>query len=331
MGARAGVIFVGVILPPPLRPGDPVRVIAPASPFDPAAFEKGLAVLDRRLGLVPRMRADVTARRGYLAGDDARRVEEWREAVADPEAKAIFCARGGYGAMRILPAVDPAPLLEHPRMLVGFSDVTALHAALNRAGVATVHGPVVTQLGRAPEDAIAHLEQLIFRRAPRPGAFDVPAPGAGVVATRTLRPGRASGPLVGGTLMILAHLLGTPFAPVLDGAILFLEEVGERPYRIDRCLTQLRLSGALDGVAGIAVGQFTQCDDGGQLGLDVVRETALALGVPAIEGLPCGHVDENLALPFGARATLVAPDLGEEGPPRLLFDGWLGRDVRSVA
>jgi muramoyltetrapeptide carboxypeptidase len=330
MGARAGVIFARVILPPPLRPGDPVRVIAPASPFDPAFFEQGLAVLSGRLGLVPRMRTDIVARRGYLAGDDTRRVEEWREAVSDPESKAIFCARGGYGAMRILPAVDPTPLLDRPRMLVGFSDITALHAVLNRAGLATVHGPVVTQLGRAPEDALAHLEQLLFRRAPPPGAFEVPAPGAGLVATRTLRPGRASGPLLGGTLMIIAHLLGTPFAPVLDGAILFLEEVGERPYRIDRCLTQLRLSGALDGVAGIAVGQFTGCDDGGQLGLDVVREAALALGVPAIEGLPSGHLDANLALPLGARATLVAPAPGEEGPPRLLFDGWTRGDVRSV-
>lgn len=313
-----------MILPPALRPGDAVRVVAPAGPFDPAGFEKGLAVMSGRLGLVPRMRSDIVARRGYLAGDDTRRVEEWREAVADPDARAIFCARGGYGTMRILPAVDPAPLLDRPKVLVGFSDITALHAVLNRAGLATVHGPVVTQLGRAPEDAVAHLEALLFRRAVRPGAFDVPAPGAGVVAARTVRPGRASGPLLGGTLTLLSHLAGTPFAPILDGAILFLEDVGERPYRVDRCLTQLRLAGMLDHLAGIALGDFVDCDENGLLGLDAVREAALDLGVPAVEGLPCGHVDGNLALPFGARATLVAPAPGEEGPPRLLFDGWTG-------
>ncbi len=311
-----------VIVPPPLRRGDAVRVIAPSSPFEPHAFERGLEVLSGRMGLVPRLRDDVTARRAYLAGDDARRLDEWREAVADPEARAIFCARGGYGAMRLLPSIDPAPLLERPKLLVGFSDVTALHAVLNRAGLATVHGPVVTQLGRAPEDAIAHLEALLEGSAARAGAWELPAPGAGLVAARTIRPGRASGPLLGGTLAILAHLQGTPFAPRLDGAILFLEDVGEKPYRIDRYLTQLRLAGALDGIAGFALGRLSGCDDAGVLGADVVREVALGLGVPAVEGLPAGHEDANFALPLGARATLVAPALGEEGPPRLLFDGW---------
>jgi muramoyltetrapeptide carboxypeptidase len=311
-----------VIIPPKLRRGDPVRVIAPSGPFEPAALEKGLHVLSDRLGLEPRMRADVTARRGYLAGDDARRAEEWREAVADREARAIFCARGGYGAMRILPAVDPARLADSPKLLVGFSDVTALHAALNRAGIATVHGPVVTQLGRAPHDAVRHLEALLFEEPPRAGAWAIPAPGAGLVAERTVRPGRVSGPLLGGTLTILAHLAGTPYAPRLDGAILLLEDVGERPYRIDRCLTQLALSGALAGLAGVALGRFTACDDGGLLAGDVVREAVQALGVPAVEGLPVGHDDANFAVPLGATATLVAPAPGEEGPPRLLFDGW---------
>ena len=299
-----------------------MRVIAPSSPFDPEAFARGLEVLSTRLGLVPRVRPDVTARRAYLAGDDARRLEEWREAVADPDARAIFVARGGYGAMRILPGIDPAPLLERPKLLVAFSDHTAIHAVLNRAGLATVHGPVVTQLGRAPEDALVHLEALLSGSAPRAGAWDVPAPGAGLVAARSIRAGRATGPILGGTLTLLAHLQGTPFAPRLDGAILLIEDVGEKPYRIDRYLTQLRLSGALDRLAGIAVGQLTGCDEDGVLAADVVREVALALGVPAVEGLPVGHQDANFAVPLGTRATLVAPAPNEEGPPRLLFDGW---------
>jgi muramoyltetrapeptide carboxypeptidase len=319
-----------VIIPPKLRRGDPVRVIAPSGPFDPAVLERGLHVLSDRLGLVPRMRSDLSARRGYLAGDDARRAEEWREAVGDREARAIFCARGGYGAMRILPAVDPARFAESPKWLVGFSDVTALHAALNRGGVATIHGPVVTQLGRAPDDALRHLEALLFEEPPHPGAWGLPAPGAGLVAERTVRPGRARGPLLGGTLTILAHLAGTPYAPRLDGAILLLEDVGEKPYRVDRCLTQLALSGALAGVAGVAVGRFTACDDGGQLALDVVREAVLALGVPCVEGLPVGHDDANFAVPLGVAATLVAPGPGEEGPPRLLFDGWSARPLAGT-
>jgi muramoyltetrapeptide carboxypeptidase len=295
-------------------------VVAPGSPFEPAAFQAGLAVLRDRLGLVPRLRDDIAARTGYLAGDDARRLEEWREAVADGEARAIFCARGGYGAMRLLPAIDPAPLRARPRLLVGFSDVTALHGLLNRAGLATVHGPVVTQLGRAPADAVAHLEALLLGRASRPGPWDPPAPGAGLTGAATITPGRASGPLLGGSLTLLAHLCGTPYLPPLEGAILALEDVGERPYRLDRYLTQLRLSGALDRLAGVAVGQLTDCDGGDGAAAEVVRRLVRALGVPAVEGFPFGHEDRNLALPLGPRATLVAPGPGEEGPPRLLFD-----------
>lgn len=317
-----------MILPPALRPGDVVRVIAPASPFDPEPFERGLEVLSRRLGLEPRMRDDVAARWRYLAGDDARRIAEWREAVADPEARAIFCARGGYGAMRLLPAIDPAPLLARPKLLLGFSDITALHAHLNRAGLATLHGPGVTQLSRLPEEALVHLDALLRRSASPTG--DAPrAAGAGLAGRATVRAGRATGPLLGGSLTLLSHLAGTPYAPRLAGAILLLEDVGEKPYRLDRYLTHLALTGALRELAGVAIGQLTGCDDANAHGADVVREAVLALGVPAIEGVPCGHEDANFAVPLGARATLVAPAPGESGVPRLVFDGWTegGRGV----
>ena len=293
-------------------------MVAPASPFDPAALEAGLAVLRGPLGLRPRFRPDLSARAGYLAGDDGRRLEEWREAVADREARAIFCARGGYGAMRLLPAIDPAPLLREPKLLVGFSDLTALHALLNRAGLATVHGPVVTQLGRAPDDAVAHLKALLYGEAPRPSAWGAPEAGAGLAGGATVTPGRARGRLLGGSLALLGHLCGTPWMPLLEGAILILEDVGERPYRLDRYLTQLALAGALRGLAGVAVGQLTDCD--GEAGAEVVRRLVGALGVPAAEGFPFGHEDRNLALPLGPQATLVAPGPGEEGPARLLFD-----------
>jgi muramoyltetrapeptide carboxypeptidase len=301
-----------------------VRVIAPSSPFDPEGLARGLAVLRDRLGLVPRHRPDLAARHRYLAGDDARRLDEWREAVEDVEARAIFCARGGYGAMRLLPFVDPAPLLARPKLVVGFSDVTAFHAVLNRAGLATVHGPVLTQLGRAPEPAIVHLEALLSGARARSDAWSAPAPGAGLVGSGVLRAGRASGPLLGGSLALLAHLCGTPFLPSLEGALLLLEDVDEKPYRLDRYLTQLRLAGALEGVAGVALGQFTRCDTPDLRGEEVVREWAAGLGVPAVEGLPVGHEDANFAVPLGAPATLVAPGPGDEGPPRIVFDGWAG-------
>jgi muramoyltetrapeptide carboxypeptidase len=327
-GPPASVILRAVILPPALRPGDVVRVIAPASPFDPEPFERGLEVLSRRLGLEPRMRDDVAARWRYLAGDDARRIAEWREAVADPEARAIFCARGGYGAMRLLPAIDPAPLLARPKLLLGFSDITALHAHLNRAGLATVHGPGVTQLSRLPGEALVHLDALLRRSASPAG--DAPlAAGAGLAGRATVRAGRATGPLLGGSLTLLSHLAGTPYAPRLAGAILLLEDVGEKPYRLDRYLTHLALTGALRELAGVAIGQLTGCDDANAHGAEVVREAVLALGVPAIEGVPCGHEDANFAVPLGARATLVAPAPGESGAPRLVFGGWTegGRGV----
>jgi muramoyltetrapeptide carboxypeptidase len=306
--------------PPPLRAGDVVRVIAPGSAFDIPAFEAGLSVLRDRWGLRTRVRDDVTARTGYLAGDDRRRLAEWDEAVADEEATAIFCARGGYGVMRLLPSVDPAPLLERPKLVVGFSDITALHALLNRAGLATVHGPVVTQLGRAPAEALDHLWALVSGRHAGPGAWEVPPPGRGLSGGVTCVPGRARGPLLGGSLTLLAHLCGTPFLPSMEGTILALEDVGERPYRLDRYLTQLKLAGALEGLAGVVLGQFTGCDGGDGSADEVVRGLLGELGVPMVAGFPFGHEDRNLALPLGPCATLVAPSAGDQGPARLLFD-----------
>lgn len=309
-----------MIRPLPLRPGDVVRVVAPSGPFDVEQFELGLAILRDRFGLVPRMRPDVTARNGYLAGDDARRAEEWAEAARDPEARAIWCARGGYGAMRILPRLEPARVLHPPKWVIGFSDVTAIHAALNGAGLATVHGPMVAFLARTPPAALDHLEALLFGRARRPAGGGAPGPGAGVAGTGVIRPGVASGPLLGGSLTLLSHLVGTRWLPRLAGAVLFLEDVGEEPYKLDRYLTHLRLSGALDGVRAVCLGQFAASDKDGISALDTVRGLVRALGVPAIEGLPSGHERDNHALLLGAVAHVVAPAPGEPGVPRLVFE-----------
>jgi muramoyltetrapeptide carboxypeptidase len=313
-----------LIRAPALESGDLVRVVAPSGPFDPERLERGLAVLRDRFGLRTRMRDDICAQRGYLAGDDARREAEWREAVGDPEARAIWCARGGYGAIRILAGLEPGALLRSPKLVIGFSDVTAIHAALNQAGLVTVHGPVLVQVGRLAPAALDHLEAMLFPthvRSALPSAAD-PAPGTGCIGEAVIRPGRVTGPLLGGSLTLLSHLCGTRWQPRFAGAILFFEDVGEKPYKLDRYLTQLRLSGALDGVAGVVVGRLTDCDEPGQSGgaALAVRAEVASLGVPAIEGIAAGHEVDNRALPLGAQATLVAPAPGEPGLPRLLFD-----------
>jgi muramoyltetrapeptide carboxypeptidase len=298
-----------------------VRVIAPSGPVDPEALERGLRVLREEFELKVKVRPDLTARKSYLAGDDSRRLEEWREAASDRESRALFCARGGYGAMRLLPRLEAARLLHPPKWVIGFSDITVLHAALNRAGLVTLHGPLVTTLASTTPAAREHLRALIFgssesKSAPGPD----PKPGSGCLGKAVIRPGRASGTLFGGSLTLLAHLCGTPYMPPLAGSVLFIEDVAEKPYRLDRYLTQLRLAGALDGVRAVCVGHLTACDDAGGSGAQVVRELVHALGVPAIEGLPAGHADDNYALPLGSVVAVIAPGKGEDGPPRLLFE-----------
>lgn len=285
-------------------------MVAPAGPFEKDPFEQGLEVLRSRFGLVPRFRDDVGQKLRYLAGDDGRRLAEWLEAVKDADARAIWCARGGYGSMHLLPRLETAQLQSDPRWVVGFSDITALHTALNQDGLVTVHGPNVVGLSKLPPAALDHLEALLFGSAgPK-----------GIAGTAVIHPGTVSGPLLGGSLTLLAHLCGTRWQPRLAGAVLFLEDVGEKPYKLDRYFTQLRLSGALQGVAGVAVGQLTDCLDAGVQGSEVLRELVAALDVPALEGIPAGHEGANWALPLGVRVTLVAPGKGETGEARLLFE-----------
>jgi len=271
--------------------------VAPAGPVPRDAFAAGAAILAGRYSLVHDER--IFTRAGYLAGDDDARAAELAAALADPEVEAIFCARGGYGLMRILDRLDAAALARAPKLIVGFSDVTALHAWAARAGVASLHGPVVTQLGRVPAEDAAALFALCESPAP-------PAPLGGL---RALHGGRGEGPLVGGNLEMISRLVGTPYALPLDGAVLFLEDVGERPYRIDRQLTQLRLAGALDRLAGVVLGDFVGCVEKDGTGPDaeaVLAERLGARGIPVLAGAPIGHGERNRALPHGARARVDA-------------------------
>ena len=278
-----------------LGPGARIEVIAPAGPFDVVAFEAGLARLSRRYEL--RCEPDIYARQGYLAGDDARRLQELQRALARPDSDAILAARGGYGATRLLPHVSAEAVRRRPKLLVGFSDITALHALWAHAGVGSLHGSMVAALGQAPEPLVerfcAALEGVY------PEAFEGLTP---------IAPGAAEGILLGGNLAVLSALLGTPWFPPLTDAVLFLEDTGERPYRVDRMLTSWRSAGAFRGVRAVVLGAFTDGEPGpdGVSLEQVLHERLGDLGIPVARGLPAGHVPDNAELPFGSRVQLDA-------------------------
>jgi muramoyltetrapeptide carboxypeptidase len=287
------------IRPPRLRTGDVVRVIAPSGPIFPDAFAAGASVLGERYRL--RYEPEVLfAADGFLAGSDEQRLAALLGAIADDDARAVIMGRGGYGLLRIIARLDPALLRRHPKPIVGFSDGTVLLARAAQAGVAAIHGPVVTQLDRLSVDDRAALFALL----------ESPEPGPLLGELETLVPGVASGPLLGGNLEILSRLVGTPLLPDLDGAILFLEDVGERPYRLDRLLTHLELAGLFARVAGVVVGDLVGCEEppearlASPAALDVVRERLRRLPIPVALGGRFGHGERNRALPYGVLATL---------------------------
>ena len=304
-----------------LLPGDRVAVVAPSGPAEPARLEAGCAVL-RDLGLdtvVGKHALDqvnlgsaepVRGDWHRLAGADADRAADLQAAWCDPSVRAVVCARGGYGATRVLDLLDwdalraatEASLASGgPKILHGSSDITALHAAFGtRLGVTTSFGPmpagVIADLDpAAPDDSLDALRAALFG-----GAATLPG-------TRTLRPGRAEGPLTGGTLSLLAAVLGTPYAPPpAAGRVVFLEDVTEAPYRIDRMLVQLLQAGWFDGAAGFALGSWKDCGDPAEL--DAVFAARLGpLGVPVLAGLPAGHGPRQHTLELGAPAVLHAP------------------------
>lgn len=296
-----------------------IAVVAPAGGVDPVIYGAGLALLAARYRIVRTYQPGATPAADsqgcddaspsalpYLSAPDGVRAQALNAALVDPAVTAIFCARGGYGCMRLLADLDGGALRRRALPIVGFSDVTALHAWAAGLGVRSIHGPVVTQLPRLPPTQLDRLFALVD----------------GQVAEITLRglrgapcgvEGRASGPLFAGNLTVLAHLCGTPYFPPLSGRIVLLEEVEEAPYRVDRCLTQLLLAGALQQAAGLVIGQLVGCDaSGGSTwttpnplrGEAIVAERLSGLGLPLAFGAAVGHGAENVALPQGAWAEL---------------------------
>jgi len=290
-----------LLRPPRVSPGDTVAVVAPSGPVPPESFAAGVASLGRRY-LLRFDEATLFAARGFLAGPDGDRLASLQASLRDPQVRAVIMARGGHGLLRIAHRIELDLLRAQNKPVIGFSDGTVLLAAAARAGLAAVHGPVVNQLGRLAEADREALFALLESPEPRPlfGQLE------------TLRSGRAVGPLLGGNLEVFSRLLGTPLLPDLDGAILFLEEVGERPYRIDRLLTHLELAGVFQRVAGVIIGDLVSCEEPAESriaspgALDVVRERLGRLPIPVVLGAPFGHGERNRALPYGVRVELDA-------------------------
>lgn len=283
---------------PALPPGGLIGVIAPAGPVEPERLAR-VPALYESFGYRCRIYPGCALRDGYLAGPDERRLADLHAALGDRDVAAIHAIRGGYGCMRFLDAIDVRLLRANPKLLIGYSDLTALHALWAREGLPSLHAPM------AASDLL-----LSGREADRDALFDVlrhGLPTGTVLAPELLPdawhvPGRARGRLIGGNLSLVAALLGTPWAWDAAGAILFLEDVNEELYRVDRLLTQLRLAGVFDAVSGFVLGSFTEATSPQPL----LHRMLEPLGKPLLAGWPSGHGTPNRPLPLGVEVELDA-------------------------
>jgi muramoyltetrapeptide carboxypeptidase len=308
----------GLIKPRPARPGSRVALVAPASPFSLEEFERGASEL-RRLGFEPIWDPGVFDKSGFVAGSPAHRAAALTDAWRRPDVDAIMAVRGGYGSVHVLPLLEPDLIRTSRAAFVGYSDVTSLHVYLHHCvKLASVHGPMVEgrlAIGPAAYDPASFLASL--RCDPvgelRPDGVEV------------LCKGEAAGPLVGGTITQLLASLATPYAfDPPGGHILFLDEVGERPYRLDRMIMQLRLSGLLAKAAAIVFGQMPRCDEpgGAVTARDTVRAALEGFPGPVLFGFPSGHtVTPMLTLPLGVRTRVVT-----SGRPGVIIEEGLASD-----
>lgn len=289
--------------PPVLRKGDRVGLVAPSSPFQQEALEAGIRFLQAE-GFVVRHRSDLLERRkGFLAGEDQHRAEEIQGMFEDPQVHAVFVVRGGYGAQRILGMLDPGLIRRHPKVFLGYSDATCLLTfLLQRVRLVCFHGPLVNEMGTLSDVTRDCLLRLLTRDEPLG-----PIPAEDI---RWIRTGLARAPIVGGNLSLLCSTLGTPWELETRGNILLLEDRGEKPYRVDRMLVQLRQAGKFSSIAGLLFGEFQGTRTGEheeyeRQAMDrVLEENTKDLGVPVACGLPVGHGRHNVPLPLGVPAEI---------------------------
>lgn len=307
-------------IPKPIKPGDTFGICAPSGAFNNDIFSRGINVL-KSMGFNVHIPDEIYEKKRYMAGDDQLRASVVNALFKNSDINAIICARGGFGALRTLDYIDYDMISKHPKLFVGFSDITALLVTIvQRSLVQVLHGPVVTTLADASDITLRSLYQQLtssyklltcaYSSYESTITSDLLDSAYNLVPVRTLREGSASGRLTGGNLSTLCHLTGTRFQPNLDGAILFLEDVGEPPYKIDRMLTQMKLAGMFSGVKGVIVGSFERCGDHAISGVDniprtynVIDEIMIEifdnLEQPIVAGINAGHCNINISLRFG--------------------------------
>ena len=310
--AGAASVTRAHLLPVPLSKGDTIGLVSPSSATDDSFNLQLAREAMEALGFKVKTGAHYDARRGHLAGTDAQRAGDLNAMFADRTIKAIVCTRGGSGAARLLPLLDYESIRRNPKVLLGYSDITALHSAIHaKTGLVTFHGQIgsgswnkfnVDQFQRLLLDR----ELVEYRNKIELGDELVPRQNR----TITLRGGKARGELVGGNLTVLTALAGSPYLPDFTGKILFLEDVGEAPYRVDRMFSTLKLMGALDKVAGVIFGECTDCKPGdgyGSLTLEQIFDDYITpLGIPAYRGAMIGHIREQFIVPVGGKVELDA-------------------------
>lgn len=298
-----------VVKPRRLKTGDLVGLITPGSFISDEALQKAVLNIEG-LGFRVKLSTNIRAQRGFTAGEDRQRLDDLHAMFTDNEVAAVWCARGGYGCSRLLPFVDYQLIAQHPKALIGYSDVTALlQAVFLKTGLIGFHGPVAAS--DFTEYTKAQLSAVLLEG--NAGHLITPAEG-NLAETKPayqpflISPGKASGPLMGGNLSLLAALAGTPYQADIAGKLLFIEEIGEKPYRIDRMLTQLRQSWPLQSAAGIALGIFEDCQPKeGDLSLslaDTLYDRLGDLGIPVAYGFSFGHIAHQCTLPLGIKASM---------------------------
>ena len=303
-----------LVWPKRLSPGDTLMLIAPAGPVEREQVMRFKDHVEQR-GYQVKFRDDMFDVEGYLAGSDQRRADEFNEAFADPEVDGVLCVRGGYGCMRMMPLVDWEAVRKSPKLLLGFSDITALHAGMNKAGVVSFHGPgPASGLGskEGPTDFTAKYVVRAVEASPA-GPYVVEVPES-VSKVESFGKGKATGRLVGGNLSLISALEGTPYAIDTKDAILMIEDVNEAPYRIDRMVQQLKLAGKLDQLKGVVLGKFTEdfvredklTDDKRFDTTGVLRQYFEDLGVPVLVNYPIGHFPQNCTVPLGGEVEIDA-------------------------
>jgi len=299
----------GMHLARALRPGSTIGLVSPAGPVrDREAYEAGIRIL-HDFGLRIKECSGLSPCGDYLAADDEARAKQFNAMWADGEVDGLMCVRGGFGSLRMVESLDLETIRAVPKPFVGFSDISLLHEVIGRrTGLVTLHGPVLTSLAGLTEQSRLHLLDVLFGRMPKELRWK---------KVEILRPGTASGTLKGGNLATLCHLLSTPYEPDWQETVLFLEDVGETPYRIDRMLTQLQLAGKFKRLGALLLGSFTDCGDE-----KAIRQRAIELtedaGIPLWANCPVGHGADNFTLPLGIPVTLSADGVLRFAAPCLL-------------